>query len=221
GVCAVTLTNWLNASELRIGLGCMRLSTDEDRDEPLALETIAAAADAGVTVFDTAHAYGHGELELGHNERLLARALRRCGADENARIVTKGGMTRAGGAWVPDGRAKAILRDCEGSLAALDGLAIDLYLIHAPDSRTPWRTSVIAHSPLGGTRRAGRLGREQALAEVAGAHDVTPAEVALAWLLELSPAVVAIPGARRPETARSAARAATLALDDAERAVLA
>src|SRR5438067_81505 len=126
GVCAVTPSNGLNASELRIGLGCMRLSTDEDRDERLALETIAAAAEAGVTVFDTAHAYGRGELELGHNERLLARALRRCGADGTARIVTKGGMTRAGGAWTPDGRAKAILRDCEARLAALDGLAIDL-----------------------------------------------------------------------------------------------
>ena len=59
----------------------MRLSTDESRDEELALATIAAAAEAGVTVFDTARAYGRGAGELGHNERLLARALRRCGAD--------------------------------------------------------------------------------------------------------------------------------------------
>ena len=58
----------------------MRMSTDEDRDEQRALETIAAAAEAGVTVFDTAHAYGLGESELGHNERLLSRALRRCGS---------------------------------------------------------------------------------------------------------------------------------------------
>src|SRR5438552_16664327 len=85
---------WLAASELRIGLGCMRMSTDESRDEELALETIAAAAEAGVTVFDTARAYGRGPAELGHNERLLARALRRCGAEGSARIVTKGGMTR-------------------------------------------------------------------------------------------------------------------------------
>ena len=108
------------------------------------LETIAAAADAGITVFDTAHSYGLGADELGHNEALLARALRAAGATERARIVTKGGMTRAGGAWVPDGRAKAIRADCEASLAALDGLPIDLYLIHAPDPRTPWRTSVRA-----------------------------------------------------------------------------
>jgi aryl-alcohol dehydrogenase-like predicted oxidoreductase len=263
----------------------MRMSTDESRDEELALETIAAAAEAGVTVFDTARAYGRGAAELGHNERLLARALRRCGAEGSARIVTKGGMTRTGGGWIPDGRARAILSDCEASLAALDGLAIDLYLIHAPDPRTPWRTSVralarladegvvrrvglanvnrrqldealelapvtavqvalspyddralrggvverctetgiavIAHSPLGGPSRAASLARHQALAEVADARSATPAEVALAWLLELSPVVVAIPGARRPETTRSAARAAKLSLDAGDRAALA
>ena len=256
----------------------MRMSTDEHRDEGQALETIAAAAQAGITVFDTARAYGD-------NEQLLARGLRRAKADDTAQIVTKGGMSRAGGGWIPDGRAKAIRADCEASLAALDGLAIDLYLIHVPDPRTPWRTSVralarladeglvrhvglsnvnrlqldealelapiaavqvalspyddqalrgavvdrcaekgiavIAHSPLGGPRRANRLGRHDALVEVADSRDATPWEVALAWLLELSPAVVAIPGARRPETARSGARAATLHLEAADRALLA
>jgi aryl-alcohol dehydrogenase-like predicted oxidoreductase len=255
----------------------MRLSTDENRNEELSLETIEAAAEAGMTVFDTARSYGD-------NERLLARALRSCGADARARIVTKGGMTRAGAAWVPDGRAKAIRADCEASLAALDGLPIDLYVIHAPDPRTPWRTSVrelarlvdnglvkrvgvanvnrrqldealelapvaavqvalsvyddsavrggvvercteagiavIAHSPLGGPRRAGGLARREALIGVAEAHGATPAEVALAWLLELSPTVVAIPGARRPETARSAARAAQLRLTESDRTTL-
>ena len=262
----------------------MRLSTDESRDEQLAYETIAAAGEAGVTVFDTAHAYGRGEDELGHNEWLLVRALRACGAEGNARVVTKGGMARAGGRWVPDGRAKAILSDCNASLAALDGVAIDLYLIHAPDPRTPWRTSlraltrlvdeglvmrvgvsnvnraqldealelapisavqvglsvfddralrggvvercaetgvvVMAHSPLGGPRRASGVRRQRALVDVAEARGVTPAEVALAWLLELSPSVVAIPGSRRPETARSAASAARLVLDRSERAEL-
>src|SRR5688500_9318385 len=275
---------WLAPSELRVGLGCMRLSTDESRDEANALATIAAAAEAGITVFDTAHAYGSGEAELGHNERLLVRALRGSGAEASARIVTKGGMARTGGGWIPDGRAKALRSDCEASLAALDGLPIDLYLIHAPDPRTPWRTAVralarlvdeglvsrvglanvnrrqldealelapveavqvalgpyddralrggvvarcaergiavVAHSPLGGPRRVGGVARQQALADVAGARGATPAEVALAWLLGLSPAVVAIPGARRPETARSAAAAAKLALDSGERAAL-
>jgi aryl-alcohol dehydrogenase-like predicted oxidoreductase len=234
---------WLEPTELRIGLGCMRLPAES------AFETVAAAVEAGVTVFDTARAYEG-------NERLLARTLRRCGAEERARIVTKGGMARPGGAWVPDGRAKAIAADCEASLAAVDGLPIDLYLVHAPDPRTPWKTSVralarladeglvrrigianvnrrqldeafelapvaavqvalspfddralrgglvarcdelditlMAHSPLGGPKRAARV----------------DAAETLAWLLGLSRVVVPIPGARRPETAHSAALAA-------------
>jgi aryl-alcohol dehydrogenase-like predicted oxidoreductase/adenylate kinase family enzyme len=272
--------SWLDSGELRIGLGCMRLPADER----LAIDTIVAAVGAGITVFDTAHAYGPDRAGLGHNERLLARALRAAGWERSARIVTKGGMTRPGGAWVPDGRAKTIAADCEASLAALDGLPIDLFLIHAPDPRTPWRTSVralarlaqeglvrrvglanvtrtqldealqlapitavqvalsphedralrggvvarcaelglalIAHSPLGGPRRAGALDRHHELTRIAARHDATPAEGALAWLLGLSPAVVAIPGARRPETARSAARAAALHLRTDDQATL-
>ena len=276
--------DWLGPRELRVGLGCMRLSTDEERDDRRALETIAAAAKAGITVFDTAHSYGRGENELGHNERLVVRALRASGSGDRARIVTKGGMRRSDTAWVPDGRARSIRADCEASLAALDGQPVDLYLLHAPDPRTTWRTSVralarlvddglvprigvcnvnraqldealehapitavqvalspfddgalrggildrcvdagitlMAHSPLGGPRRARGLPRREPLAAVARERGVPEAEVALAWILDLAPNVVVVPGARRPETARSAARAASLQLDDGERARL-
>ena len=73
-------------------------------------------------------------------------------------------------------------------------------------------------------RRAAPRGRSRPaarpLADVAEAHGATAAEVALAWLLALSPAVVAIPGARRPETARSAAHATKLDLSADDRDVL-
>ena len=161
----------------------MRLSTDVERDESLALETIAAALEAGITVFDTAHAYGHGAEELGHNERLVAAALRRAGAASTARVVTKGGMSRPGGAWVADGRAKAIRADCEASLEALDGVPIDLYLVHAPDPRTPWRTSVRALARLaeeGLVRHVGvsNVTRRQ-LDEALALAPIAAAEVAL------------------------------------------
>ena len=143
--------DWLDPAELRVGLGCMRLSTDEDRDEERALATIAAAAAGGDD------RVRHGARVRGQRAAARPRAagVRRA---RTARIVTKGGMTRAGGGWVPDGRAKAIRADCEASLAALDGLPIDLYLIHAPDPRTPWRTSLRALARLvdeGLVRRVG------------------------------------------------------------------
>ena len=74
--------------------------------------------------------------------------------------------------------------------------------------------TLLAHSPLGGPRRAQALLRRGELAVIAGAHGATPAEVALAWLLSLSPSVVPIPGASRPESARHRRRAAALKLDD-------
>src|SRR5437763_7860307 len=159
--CATTASGepvWPGPDALRVGLGCMRLSTDRDRAEARALRTIAAAAEEGITVFDTARAYGLDAADLGHNERLLARALRACGAAGRAGVVTKGGMTRPGGAWVADRRPRAIRADCEASLTALDGIAVDCYLLHAPDPRTPWRTSVRALARLaeeGLVRRVG------------------------------------------------------------------
>jgi aryl-alcohol dehydrogenase-like predicted oxidoreductase len=258
----------------------MRLSEDDQ----VARDTILAACEAGITIFDTARAYGAERGGVGCNERLVARGLRASGHEEKARVITKGGMTRPGGAWVPDGRARAIAADCEASLEALDGLPIDLYLLHAPDPRTPWRTSVralarlaqqglvsrvgvanatrtqldealelapiaavqvalspfdnsawrggvlercaelglalIAHSPLGGPRRARRLARRPELIEIAERRGAAAPEVALAWLLSLPANVVAIPGAGRPQTARSAARAAALELSEEEQARL-
>ena len=48
--------------------------------------------------------------------------------------------------------------------------------------------------------------------------DVTPAQLALAWLLHRSPVVVPIPGSRTPDHIRENAAAALVALDDATRA---
>ena len=107
---------------MRIGLGCMRLDDDA---------VIEAALDAGVTWLDTAHAYEG-------NEARLARRLR-----AGVRVVSKVGMTRPGGAWVPDGRAKTILEQARESHARL-GRAPDVLMLHAPDPNVPLATSVRA-----------------------------------------------------------------------------
>ncbi len=120
----------------------MRLSTSPDRDEARARATVHAALDAGFTLFDTAHAYGRDETEYGHNEKWMAGFLAEHAKGAGARVITKGGMRRAGPKWIPDGKATTIRAQCEASLVALGGRPIDLYLLHAPDSRVPLATSV-------------------------------------------------------------------------------
>ena len=124
----------------RVALGCMRLSTDADRDDARALATITAALEGGATWLDTGRAYVRDDSELGHNERLVARAL---GSRAGVRIVTKCGMTRPGGRWEPDGRARVIVEGARASAREL-GRAPDVLLLHAPDPRVPLATSVRA-----------------------------------------------------------------------------
>src|SRR5688572_14933093 len=127
----------------------MRLSTAADRDDARGLETIRAAVVAGATLLDTADAYALDDGDAHHNERLIAGALDALAPAERSkvRVVTKGGLTRPGGSWVPDGRAVHLRRACEESAAAL-GAAPDLYLLHAPDPRTSFATSVRALAQL-------------------------------------------------------------------------
>ena len=68
------------AGPLPIAIGCMRLSTAADRDDDRAIAVLHAALDAGVTLLDTANAYCWDDSETGHNERLIARALRTTGS---------------------------------------------------------------------------------------------------------------------------------------------
>ena len=104
-----------------LAIGCMRLSTEPDRDEGRAMAVLHAAFDAGVTLLDTADAYCWDDRDIGHNERLIAQALRSWSGDRSRiSVATKGGMTRPDGRWEPDGRAKHLIAACERSCRALD-----------------------------------------------------------------------------------------------------
>jgi aryl-alcohol dehydrogenase-like predicted oxidoreductase/histidinol phosphatase-like enzyme len=128
-----------------IGLGCMRLSARAMRDGDRAVSVIRIALDAGATLLDTADSYCLDERDVGHNERLIARALPGWTGDRRSiTVATKGGMRRPKGAWVPDGRAKHLRDACEASRRALGVDMIDLYQLHAIDPKTPIETSVRA-----------------------------------------------------------------------------
>ncbi|MEV7189480.1 aldo/keto reductase [Kitasatospora sp. NPDC093102] len=141
-----------------VGLGAMPLSVEGRPSEEQALATIHAALDAGVRLIDTADSYHWHAGELGHNERLVARALaaRRGGAEE-VLVATKGGRGRPGdGSWTVDGDPRHLRRAAEASARRLGVAAIGLYQLHKPDPAVPFADSVGALRELAdaGTVRA-------------------------------------------------------------------
>jgi len=157
-------------------MGGMRLSTAPDRDEARAMATLHAALDAGVTLIDTADAYAWDAGEIGHNERLIARALATWKGDASrVRVATKGGLTRPGGRWVADGRARHLAAACAASRTALGVERIALYQLHAPDPRAPLATSVRALAALQRDGLVEQVGLSNvSLGELREALDIAP-----------------------------------------------
>jgi len=262
-----------------IGLGGMPMSLEGHPPVERSIRAIHAALDAGLNLIDTADAYCTDEHDVGHNERLIAEAIK--DRRDGVIVATKGGHTRPGGAWALDGSPEHLRSACEASLRALGTDRIDLYQYHRPDPEVPYEESIgaikelqdegkvrwigisnanveqielacsiadvvavqnqlslgytgplakgeveacterdiafLPWSPLGGIPNAAdAAGAHDPVAAAADAHDVSPQQVALAWLLALSDAVVPIPGTTRPESILDSIAAAELELSDDE-----
>jgi aryl-alcohol dehydrogenase-like predicted oxidoreductase len=138
-----------------VGLGAMPLSLARRPDEASAIRVIHAALDAGITLIDTADVYCLDDADIGHNEQLIARALREWGGRrEEIVVATKGGCERPGGGWTVNGRPEHLRAACEHSLAALGVDTIDLCQLHAPDPAVPFEESVAALDAL---KREGKI----------------------------------------------------------------
>jgi pyridoxine 4-dehydrogenase len=125
----------------RLGFGAMRLTgrgiLGEPEDPEEARRVLRRAVELGVNLIDTADSYGP---EV--SERLIAEALHPY--PDDLVIATKGGLTRPGGRWVPNGRPEHLRKACEGSLKRLKVKRIDLYQFHRPDPRIAFEDSVWA-----------------------------------------------------------------------------
>jgi aryl-alcohol dehydrogenase-like predicted oxidoreductase len=132
----------MNLSVNAIGLGAMPLSLDRRPDEAQALEVIRAFIDGGGDFIDTANVYCINNDDIGHNERLIARALTTLGCRDQVTVATKAGVTRPRGDWETDGRPAFIRASCERSLRDLNTNCIALYQLHAVDPKVPLSDTV-------------------------------------------------------------------------------
>lgn len=154
------------------GLGCMGFSEFYGPSaKAQAQETLQAALDAGVTMFDTADLYGHGE-----NEVLLGPFVR--AHRERVFLATKFGIVRQPGqrTWNQVRGDRTYVRQCvDASLQRLGIDTIDLYYAHRRDPSVPLEETIGAMAELVQEGRVRHLG----LCEVTGpelraAHAVHP-----------------------------------------------
>jgi aryl-alcohol dehydrogenase-like predicted oxidoreductase len=121
-----------------IGLGLMTFDQSGTQPREQLADTVRAALDAGVTLFDTADAYGPGD-ELGAgaqgaNESLVAGLLDELGVREQVLLATKGGHVRTdGGGWGLDSSAEHLHDAVDASLKRLGVDQIALWQHHRPD----------------------------------------------------------------------------------------
>ncbi|PZE69509.1 aldo/keto reductase [Curtobacterium sp. MCBD17_021] len=134
-----------------IGLGGMPMSIEGRPDERRSVATVHAALEAGVTLIDTADAYHlAAHDEVGHNEELIARAVREYGGDTSELLIaTKGGHMRPEpGAWAQNGDPAYLKEAAKASAKRLGVEAIGLYQFHRPDPAVPYADSVGALAEL-------------------------------------------------------------------------
>ena len=150
----------------RLGFGAMRLVGEGAWGEPprgreAAIQVLRRAVDLGVTLIDTADAYGPHIAE-----ELVAAAL--SPYPEGLVIATKGGLTRTGPAKAkPLGRPDYLVQSVELSLRRLKLQRIDLYQLHRIDPTVPVEETLGALKDL----------QSQGKIRHVGLSEVTPGEI--------------------------------------------
>lgn len=149
-------------------------------DDGQAMATIHRALDAGMTMIDSADAYGN-----GHNERVVSRALK--GRRDEAFVATKFGIvfdpaetgtdlpTGWGFSLKINGTPDYVRKALTGSLTRLGVDVIDLWYAHYPDPATPIEETVGAMAEAVRAGKVRYLGLSNVTAEqVRRAHAVHP-----------------------------------------------
>ena len=142
-----------------IGLGLMTFDQTGVQPREQLAETVRAALDAGVTLFDTADAYGPGP-ELGAaaqgvNETLIAGLLDELGVRDRVLLATKGGHVRiADGDWDVDSSREHLVTAVDDSLRRLGVEQIALWQHHRPDPKVDYDEVI---DTLSGIHRSGKV----------------------------------------------------------------
>ncbi|MGB3829712.1 MAG: aldo/keto reductase [Ornithinimicrobium sp.] len=160
-----------------IGLGLMTMNQEGEQPREQLLDTIRAALDAGVTLFDTADAYGSGDDGVnaqGQNETLVASLLAELGVGDQVLLATKGGHVRTeAGGWDTDSRPEHLWSALDASLRRLGVQQIALWQHHRPDPSVPYQEVVGTLKEIADSGKVAMIGLSNADPDqIRAAHEV-------------------------------------------------
>ncbi|MGA8995463.1 MAG: aldo/keto reductase [Nocardioidaceae bacterium] len=150
-----------------IGLGLMTFDQTGTQPREQLAATVKAALDSGVTLFDTADAYGPGD-ELGAdaqgaNESLIAGLLDELGVRDRVLLATKGGHVRTeGGEWATDSSPEHLREAVDASLRRLGVDQIALWQHHRPDPEVDYADVIGTLAEIHASGKVGMVGLSNA-----------------------------------------------------------
>jgi aryl-alcohol dehydrogenase-like predicted oxidoreductase len=122
-------------------------------DEAESIATIRAAVEHGISLIDTAPAYG-----FGRSEEIVGKALGKENLRARVRIATKVGLEWERGKVFRNASRARILEEFEASSRRLQTDHIDIYQVHWPDPRVPIEETAEAMGLLFERGRIGAIG---------------------------------------------------------------
>ncbi|MFV0252820.1 MAG: aldo/keto reductase [Beutenbergiaceae bacterium] len=145
-----------------IGLGLMTFDQAGAPPREQLAATIKAALDVGVTLFDTADAYGPralGPATQGENETLIASLLDELGVRNRVFLATKGGCLRTDeGGWRQDSSPEHLHAAVDNSLRRLGVDQIELWQHHRPDPARDYNETIGILNDIAATGKVARIG---------------------------------------------------------------
>ena len=133
----------LNPSRIGLRTAAIGGWMSGDSDEAEFIRTIHAALDRGITLIDTAPAYG-----FGRSEEIVGKALSQRGLRHRVSISTKAGLDWMRGKPFRSASKAGIANEVEDSLRRLRTDVIDLYQVHWPDPAVPMEETAEAMARL-------------------------------------------------------------------------
>ena len=175
------------------GLGCMGMSFSYTSfggfDNEQSYKVLTAAANMGVTLWDTSDVYGPHT-----NEQLIGKWFKETGRRKEIFLCSKFGNLRVNGQPAVRGDKEYVKEACNASLERLSTDCIDLYYVHRIDSKVPIEETVQAMAELKEEGKIKYLGLSECSARtLRRAHAVHPIAAAQ---MEYSPFALEIESAQ-------------------------